>query len=215
LRFEQRRHHIARNDPLENAETGGASVISWESASIWDQIAWVAAVVGGIGAGVAIPAIALSMFKFRKQTQAEHYRQLDEMYFQVQSFGMTYPEVAWPERRAVDQDTAARYDIYAAMVWNFIETLFDRCLDRKELWDTWQPAIIYEGVLHREWFNEAENRVRYKESFQEFMNAGAFAPKEKTNPLCGAFPKLGFNSTATHQVPLRAKVRSGLAPATP
>ena len=61
--------------------------------------------------------------------------------------------------------------IYAFMVWNFLETVFDRCHRHKQLRDTWYPIISAENMLHRKWFDERANRTRFKQAFVAFIES--------------------------------------------
>ena len=53
------------------------------------------------------------------------------------------------------------------MVWNFVETIFDRCQgwSKRRLRETWYPIIAAENAVHRQWFELPENRRRFKQSF--------------------------------------------------
>jgi hypothetical protein len=45
-----------------------------------------------------------------------------------------------------------QYDAYAFMVWNFLETIHDRCEEHPDLLDTWGPIVSAENDIHRGWF---------------------------------------------------------------
>jgi hypothetical protein len=75
---------------------------------------------------------------------------------------------------------AREYDAYAAMVWNFLETIVDRCegtADR-HLRDTWYPIVATENAMHRTWFDMPENRRKFKERFRRYI--------EKNYPVSAA-----------------------------
>jgi hypothetical protein len=59
------------------------------------------------------------------------------------------------------------------MVWNFVETVYDRCQgwSRRRLRETWYPVIAAETAQHRAWFNRQENRRKFKEPFCRFIDA--------------------------------------------
>jgi hypothetical protein len=60
------------------------------------------------------------------------------------------------------------------MMWNFIETIYDRCDGRPDLERTWQPIIEVEGVNHLEWLVSAQNRAKFKDKFISFLGRGGF-----------------------------------------
>jgi hypothetical protein len=67
------------------------------------------------------------------------------------------------------------------MVWNFLETIYDRCQRDKHLRSTWYPAIAAENRLHRAWFDLPENRHKFKEGFHAFVRRSEFlAPASGT-----------------------------------
>jgi len=58
------------------------------------------------------------------------------------------------------------------MIWNLIETIFDRQRDRRgqfKLSETWVPVIIEENRLHYTWFKH--NLRLFKPGFQRFVTA--------------------------------------------
>ena len=61
------------------------------------------------------------------------------------------------------------YDVYAFMVWNFIETIYDKCQNDRTLKETWGCIIIEEGQRHREWFLRAENKPKFKDRFHRYI----------------------------------------------
>ncbi|MDZ4081712.1 MAG: hypothetical protein U1E10_02155, partial [Bdellovibrionales bacterium] len=61
-------------------------------------------------------------------------------------------------------------DLYAFMVWNFIETIVDRCQNNKALSETWSPIILVEAKKHYAWFVKPENKDKFKESFRNYVS---------------------------------------------
>jgi hypothetical protein len=58
------------------------------------------------------------------------------------------------------------------MVWNFLETVFDRCdsTSNRNLRETWYPILATECALHRTWFDLPENRRKFKDRFCRFID---------------------------------------------
>ena len=91
---------------------------------------------------------------YTKSSRLEHYTELDRLYFDIVALRMAHPHLGDPDlirRLNLEQRTerALRYDSYALLIWNFIETIFDRCKQR-DLLETWKPILDHEGELHCE-----------------------------------------------------------------
>lgn len=111
-----------------------------------------------IGAFVSTIVIAVFSIIPNLQSMAEtsrsvHYSELDSMYLQILTMAVNEPHLRRPkELDSVEIVQAEQYETYAFIVWNFIETIHDRCEKGSELRATWAPAIDAEHGLHREWF---------------------------------------------------------------
>jgi hypothetical protein len=111
-----------------------------------------------IGAFVSTIVIAVFSIIPNLQSMAEtsrsvHYSELDSMYLQILTMAVTEPHLRRPNGLdAFEVDQAQQYETYAFIVWNFIETIHDRCEKISELRATWAPAIDAEHRLHRDWF---------------------------------------------------------------
>jgi hypothetical protein len=59
------------------------------------------------------------------------------------------------------------------MVWNVVETVFDRCQgwSKRRLRETWYPVIAVETARHWDWFTVPQNRRKFKERFCPFIDA--------------------------------------------
>ncbi|MFT6106751.1 MAG: hypothetical protein ACJA0S_001239 [Rickettsiales bacterium] len=55
------------------------------------------------------------------------------------------------------------------MVRNFLETIYDKCLDNRHLKETWMPIIMTEGKLHFEWFKNNQDSFKIKK-WGQFSN---------------------------------------------
>lgn len=106
------------------------------------------------------------------------YSELDRLYFDLLSLAIEHPHLRTPERIGKHDELAlqldyepyptghtdtaaeptdkaikaAQYEAYALMVWNFLETLHDRCEEYPDLLDTWAPVVSAENRAHRGWF---------------------------------------------------------------
>jgi len=74
--------------------------------------------------------------------------------------------------RSAEQEV--EYDIYAFIVWNFLESIYDRCMLDHDLQKTWFPIIQAERKIHLSWIQESENRAKFKAEFLGFIDTGKF-----------------------------------------
>ena len=136
--------------------------------NMWTALA---AIFQGIASIVAICALIDSIRKFTKSLQTSHYTELDSMYFELLKTALEHP--------CLHNQTATRsgaemikYDIYAFMVWNFIEAIYDRCERDNNLRDTWYPVVDTENRKHGQWFVHPDNRHKFKDAFHKFIEGG-------------------------------------------
>jgi hypothetical protein len=137
-----------------------------------NQTFWMAAT-----AIVTIVPLFYSISTFSKSLKLAHYAELDKMQFELLSCVLEKP---WLEQTVASRpdEQAAAYDIYAWMVWNFVETIYDRCGQHKHLVVTWRPVIIVANSVHGGWFNRPDNNDKFKEKFREFIrNSRYLAPQ--------------------------------------
>lgn len=66
------------------------------------------------------------------------------------------------------------YEVYAFIVWNFLESIYDRCMLDNNLKTTWFPIIETERTMHLEWIQNPQNRVKFKNKFLDFIDRGDF-----------------------------------------
>jgi hypothetical protein len=84
----------------------------------------IASVLGGI-------ALILSIYVFKRTLDFDAYRELDSNFMELLKLGLEYPEF-WNEKKTLtysnsfSNDEKARYEIYALMVWNICESVYDR-----------------------------------------------------------------------------------------
>lgn len=76
------------------------------------------------------------------------------------------------------------YQIYAYMVWNFVETIIDKA-DDEELRKTWGPAIREEQRLHQAWLKAPENAGKFRNTLADDIEeyVGKFELMEQTLPI--------------------------------
>jgi len=144
-------------------ESGAAAMLTWSKAGV------IAEALGSIG---IVFTLFYSVWSFTTTLRDAYYAELDRVYFELLKIGLERPELlSYPT--APDPAKAAPYGAYAFMVWNFLETIYDRCQgwSKRKLRETWFPIIAAENDLHRGWFELPENRRRFKTRFVRFVEA--------------------------------------------
>lgn len=127
-------------------------------------------IVEGIGAVGAVGALLYSLHNFTKTMRDSYYVQLDRMYFDLLRMVIERPYLLdFSTATSADGGKMREYDAFAFMVWNFVETIYDRCEGDEHLCETWYPIIENENELHRTWFDEDRNRRKFKPKFVEFI----------------------------------------------
>ena len=139
----------------------GAAMMTWSKAGV------IAEALGSIG---IVFTLFYSVWSFTTTLRDAYYAEIDRVYFELLKIGLERPElIAYPA--APDPAKASQYGAYAFMVWNFVETIFDRCQgwSNRRLRETWYPIIAAENAVHRAWFESPENRRRFKQRFVRFI----------------------------------------------
>lgn len=188
-------------------------------------IAGLAALVGIAGAIIWGKRFNASFEKANHIHKASFYSELDRIYFDLLKMAIEHPHLRrvepipkgkdrvlnakydpYPndpsdteEERAAKGEKGAQYDAYAFMVWNFVETLHDRCQDYGELLGTWATIVAAENDLHRGWFlqqmalehqrcthSDYEPCEKFCKPFQVFIYEKNFLP------VNGSYPNWSF-----------------------
>lgn len=104
-----------------------------EYATFW---AAAGAIAQGAASLLGLIALIYSIMAFRRSFKSMHYAELDRMYFDLLRIAVEKPHLRTPplSRIACQVD----YDSYAFMVWNFLETVYDRCQE--------EPALLKLGI---------------------------------------------------------------------
>ena len=156
----------------------------WESGLFWNAVAAIAQVliVFSIPTSIGIywrqerhekekaqRQERLGREQFHRDERDKFYVQLDDMYQRILQMVVQNPKL----RRAslnVTDDEKAQYDAFAFIVWNYIETIHDFCVEDEALGETWQCILESERESHAEWFRDPENRKRFKKPFQDYID---------------------------------------------
>ncbi len=119
--------------------------------------------IGWLALFVSFVGVWISLRNFRHQLKNSQYTEVDRLYFDVLKIALDKPYLANP--KMIGEAKQLEYDIYAFIVWNFLETIYDKCRFDRELRETWSCIIVEEGLLHSEWFLRPENKGKFKAKF--------------------------------------------------
>ena len=97
--------------------------------------------VGGV---IGASALLYSMMVYKESLMLSHYSELDATYAGLLEKCIEHPHFV-SEDAERDPTEKIQDDMYAFMVWNFIETIVDRCQNNKTLSETWSPIIAVEA----------------------------------------------------------------------
>ncbi|UTW53074.1 hypothetical protein KFF05_06860 [bacterium SCSIO 12827] len=150
------------------------SVLSWSG---WEGVQGTAATIGAL---LAIFALIYSVYAFKQTQKFIHYDDIDKNYFEILKIAFDHPYVHSPQT-ITTAEQSEKYDLYAFMVWNFLEAIHDRCQKNSDLKETWEPIIEQEGARHWDWFDSADNAKQFKKKFQHY--AQTILKKELTQSI--------------------------------
>jgi len=139
-------------------------------ATMWTAVGTIASAIATI---MGIGALIYSMTTYKKSLQVSHYSEMDSMYLDLLKSVMEKPHLN-TSKAPRSGDQIIEYDIYAFMVWNFLEAIYDRCETDKYLCDTWYPVINEEQRKHRQWFEHPDNKHKFKNEFHQFIKAECY-----------------------------------------
>jgi N-acetylglutamate synthase-like GNAT family acetyltransferase len=132
---------------------------------------------------ISVFSFLISVYAARKSTAKANYSEQDKMYAELLKVGLENPDLRDPEIIAekckTDPKFAGKYNNYANMVWNCMETFYDLStayntrrffvFKRKTLDNTWLPVIREESRIHFNWLKQ--NQRLFKQSFRDYINA--------------------------------------------
>jgi len=149
---------------------------------------------------IIVSAVALvwGVWSYVAKVRLDHYTEFDKIYSDIVKLRITHTHLAIPpdspsrDVKGMDEcerrENELRYDAYALLIWNFIETFHDRGLKNRRLRETWMPIMEGEGKRHAKWL--ALNNDKFKSSFLKWANRTLLGVDEfeddKGSPRSGA-----------------------------
>lgn len=141
-------------------------LFSEEYTAMWDAIS---SIMGIIATLMAIVALIYSVRTYKSTMQVVHYGEIDRMYFDILKEALAKPHLAHSDKERSDAENA-EYDIYAFIVWNFLEAIYDRSQHSSALQKTWYPIVQTESGSHKQWLDIPQNRAKFKNAFLDFID---------------------------------------------
>jgi hypothetical protein len=129
-----------------------------------------------LGTLVLAAGIPWSIGLSRRDERNRFYATLDQTYFEIQKLIVDQPHLCQPNLEAKTTDQILQYDAFAFMSWNFVESIYDYAIAGQDenLRKTWECILRYESNLHREWFMEPRNAVKFKRDFKDWIIGNCF-----------------------------------------
>ena len=122
---------------------------------------------------ISILALAISILIWKRDFSVRRYNVADKLLLEIHKILLQYPEYSDPEliKDALnnsDSKIKYRYDNFAAIVWNFLETLYEaygKGLEKSSFYGVMRTL----GNLHREWFFQEKNLSCYNQDLIKFL----------------------------------------------
>jgi hypothetical protein len=123
------------------------------------------------GTIVLAAGIPWSIGLSRRDERNRFYATLDQTYFEIQKMVVDQPHLCQTNLASKTTDQILQYDAFAFMSWNFIESIYDYAImgEDENLRKTWECILHYEAKLHRTWFMEPRNAVKFKRDFRDWI----------------------------------------------
>jgi len=124
----------------------------------------------------ALMSVLISYYIYKASKVDTSYLDIDKQYVELLKLALNEPDLRDYERTSMfykldSQDNFKRkYNIYAYMCWNLVETIYDRQKDKSgrfRLSETWVPVMFEENRLHYTWFKH--NLRLFKPEYQKFV----------------------------------------------
>lgn len=139
--------------------------------TMWQALSSVMAIIATI---MATFALVYSVRTYKRTMQVVHYGEIDRMYFDILKEAMAKPYFAKSDIPK-DELQQQEYEIYAFIMWNFLEAIYDRCERDRDLQKTWYPILELESDAHKPWLDKDGNRKKFKNEFLLFIDDRKFS----------------------------------------
>ncbi len=129
--------------------------------------------LGIIGVVVSILAAATSLFTWFRVYQQTKYDVVDTMLHNIHRLEVDHPEFRDADFCAKapdnpDYNVRWRYDAFATLVWNFLETLYDKYGERLRK-GSFDGSMRSLARVHKAWIIRDENISHYNKNLLQFL----------------------------------------------
>lgn len=125
---------------------------------------------------LSVGAAIFSVLAYLKTRSFDKYKSGDELVAQILRVNLSYPEFneltftsQYTHQLALTDDRYRRYDIYAMMVWNCLESLLDYYGKRRLDASPFGGVVYYWTGLHASWYRAPNNRGSYDDLFEVYI----------------------------------------------
>ena len=127
---------------------------------------------------LSIMALGISLYTWRLNFMAELYDVADARLQEIHMIELQHPEFHNPEwcKKAITSDEAKirdAYDVYASIVWNFMEALYDRYGTKVLAKSPYYSAMKDLAQRHSLWLYADENLSFYPANLISFLGLGS------------------------------------------
>ena len=112
-------------------------------------------------------ALLYTVHSYEKTIQVNHYDAMDRMYFDLRM--MAYENPAMDQPDSLLGENKKKYEFYAEMTFNFLETIYDRSKEDPELKKVWYGVIQAEYKIHKKWITESNAKAYFEPTFLRFL----------------------------------------------
>ena len=135
----------------------------------------------GLPLAISVLSFVFSLYSLHKSNSKENYLEQDRQYADLLKIALKEPDLR--DVRTINEKIRSgkkkfltRYNIYAYLMWNCLETFYDLSSSHgffhkkksKIIDQTWLPVILEENKIHYNWFRQ--NQRLFKEDFQNYIN---------------------------------------------
>jgi len=129
---------------------------------------------------ISVISLIMSFQNSQKNDAKQNYLEQDKQYANLLKIALSKPElrdhkIIMEKYKTNDKKFLTRYNIYAYLMWNCMETMYDLSFTENKghgkkqvVDDTWLPVIIEENKIHHHWFQQ--NQRLFKKEFQMYIN---------------------------------------------
>lgn len=138
-----------------------------------------------ITALISIAAFIFSWLSYSRTIENEKQRIVDDTISQILEINLQYPDFDKPDftnsyNKNPEKKIAKQYEIYAMIVWNFLERLYsyygEKKLKKSEYWG----AFLYWSDLHYYWLSNPDFSISYSKKLRKFVDESLLEQKKQS-----------------------------------